>query len=302
MSIASEITRINQNIADAYTALGTKGATLPQSQNSANLVSTINTVTTLDQYIEGEVTNYTGYATTVAENALRNTSSLVSVNLPYAERVDRFGFAYCRNLESVRLDSCTYLHTEAFYDCSKLSSVYAPELLTAGGTYSAGQSGNFTYCYALKNVDFPKLQMVGVYDFSYSGVENVNIPEVKEIYSYGFGNCQSLKHIVLPKVEILGYSAFKDCKNLRRIDFHAITTHALDAYSGCTSLTELIIRRRLTYPIAGPGQSGTFTIPNNTIIYVENADLTWYQSTSGWSTFYDAGRIKSVDELPPLEE
>lgn len=46
MSIASEITRINGNIAAAYTALEGKGATLPAagSQNSANLADTIDTI------------------------------------------------------------------------------------------------------------------------------------------------------------------------------------------------------------------------------------------------------------------
>lgn len=48
MSIASEITRISGNIADAYTALDGKGATMPASgsQNSANLADTIDTIST----------------------------------------------------------------------------------------------------------------------------------------------------------------------------------------------------------------------------------------------------------------
>lgn len=46
MSIASEIERISGNIADAYTALDAKGATLPESQNSANLADTIDSVPT----------------------------------------------------------------------------------------------------------------------------------------------------------------------------------------------------------------------------------------------------------------
>ena len=46
MSIASEITRINNNIANAYTSLNAKGATMPQDQNSANLADTIDSITT----------------------------------------------------------------------------------------------------------------------------------------------------------------------------------------------------------------------------------------------------------------
>lgn len=45
MSIASEITRINNNISSAYTAANAKGATLPQIQNSANLATCINSIT-----------------------------------------------------------------------------------------------------------------------------------------------------------------------------------------------------------------------------------------------------------------
>ena len=41
MSIASEITRIKNNIEDAYTECENKGATLPQDQNSDNLADTI---------------------------------------------------------------------------------------------------------------------------------------------------------------------------------------------------------------------------------------------------------------------
>ncbi len=46
MSIASEITRINTNIANAYTACNNKGATIPQTQNSANLATAISSIST----------------------------------------------------------------------------------------------------------------------------------------------------------------------------------------------------------------------------------------------------------------
>ena len=46
MSIASEISRISGNVADAYTAANAKGATMPVSQNSDNLATTISTIPT----------------------------------------------------------------------------------------------------------------------------------------------------------------------------------------------------------------------------------------------------------------
>lgn len=46
MSISSEILRIQGNVSDAYTAANAKGATMPVSQNSDNLASTIATIPT----------------------------------------------------------------------------------------------------------------------------------------------------------------------------------------------------------------------------------------------------------------
>lgn len=44
MSVQSEITRINNNVANAYSAVGSKGGTLPTVRNSANLAAAINTI------------------------------------------------------------------------------------------------------------------------------------------------------------------------------------------------------------------------------------------------------------------
>ena len=44
MSIASEIVRINTNIANAYNEAEAKGATMPATENSDNLASTIATI------------------------------------------------------------------------------------------------------------------------------------------------------------------------------------------------------------------------------------------------------------------
>ena len=46
MTIATEIQRIKDNIANTYTALEEKGATLPENQNSDNLADTVASVTT----------------------------------------------------------------------------------------------------------------------------------------------------------------------------------------------------------------------------------------------------------------
>ena len=69
MSIASEITRIKNNIASAYTKVGNKGGTLPATQNSANLPNAIDTIPTgitptgNINITDTNVTDVTNYAT-----------------------------------------------------------------------------------------------------------------------------------------------------------------------------------------------------------------------------------------------
>ena len=73
MTIASEIQRIQTNIANAYDALEAKGATMPVTENTDNLVTTINTISGGS----GDVitaTNNTGSAITSGEKVWLNES------------------------------------------------------------------------------------------------------------------------------------------------------------------------------------------------------------------------------------
>lgn len=73
MSVASEITRINNNIASAYTAVSNKGGTLPQTQNSANLATAINSISGGGggsiQVINGIIEQYKASNQTISANS-----------------------------------------------------------------------------------------------------------------------------------------------------------------------------------------------------------------------------------------
>ncbi len=79
MTIASEITRIKNNIANTYTALSDKGATMPATQNSANLA---NTVASIPAGGGDTVTavNYTGSAITAGDKVWLNKKANVSAS------------------------------------------------------------------------------------------------------------------------------------------------------------------------------------------------------------------------------
>ena len=58
MSISTEITRIKNNIASAYTACNSKGATMPATQNSSNLASCISSISgggSIESFLQGSL-------------------------------------------------------------------------------------------------------------------------------------------------------------------------------------------------------------------------------------------------------
>lgn len=79
MTIASEITRIQNNIANTYTALSDKGATMPATQNSANLATTVASIPAGGGDTVTAV-NYTGSAITVGDKVWLNEKANVSAN------------------------------------------------------------------------------------------------------------------------------------------------------------------------------------------------------------------------------
>lgn len=89
MSIASEITRINTNISNAYTACNNKGATMPVTQNSDNLATTISSIssgispsgsTNINTNGTHDVTNYANAIVAVPQGILTCITDIYTVS------------------------------------------------------------------------------------------------------------------------------------------------------------------------------------------------------------------------------
>lgn len=64
MTIASEISKLNNNLLDAYSAIGTKGGTVPANKNTDNLTTAINSIPAGSPGITDSSILITGYDTT----------------------------------------------------------------------------------------------------------------------------------------------------------------------------------------------------------------------------------------------
>mgnify|MGYP003289368868 CR=1 FL=1 len=245
MSISSELTKLNTNMQNAYTAVNNKGGTLPASQNMDNLATAIGSIpsgssgyTELPSYqvVNGVASRRSGALT---GNEFSNITSVGTYGLYMAfERCEELtgfvdlssltsvgergfynAFAYCYGLTSVDLSSLTSVSTYgfygAFYICSGLTSIDLSSLTSVGssGLYSA-----FSSCTKLTSVNFPSLTSIDG-----SGLSNV------------FSSCTELKSVSFPALTSIGgsglYYAFSYCSKITDVYFNSLTTTSFGSYT-----------------------------------------------------------------------
>ena len=205
MSIASEITRISDNVADAYTAANAKGATMPVSQNSDNLATTIATIpTTAPTYYVEKTKNTNNVLTNssniidlkgindIGENALRyqyngisfpaNTtvdfSSLTQITGKYACGET---FSSTSGITSVNLSNLTTINgnnccNAMFSGSSSLTSVNLNSLTTISGTNACVNMFASTNIISLKLNSLTTLNGGSINGFTYN---NQSLTEVE---------------------------------------------------------------------------------------------------------------------------
>ena len=76
MTIASEITKLNTNLTNAYTAVDSKGGTLPQAQNFDNLATAIASIPS---------SGGSGILETIMENVVAGNNPVDTTALATAE-------------------------------------------------------------------------------------------------------------------------------------------------------------------------------------------------------------------------
>lgn len=248
MSIRSEITRINNNIAAAYTAAENKGATMPATENSANLAQTVASIPEAVQptLITKQITengtyaaaddNADGYSqvnvgvyevesylantltsvtlptlTSIPDNAFKNKSALVSVSAPNVTSLGVYAFQSCSNLKTISFSNqMTSVGANCFYDCNKLLLSELPDTITTIGARA------FQQC---KKIDITKLPS-----------------SITSIGNYAFYDCRAIPFLDMTHMPMvpptLGSNVFE---TRRELIFYFDTQAKLDAYSAATN-------------------------------------------------------------------
>ena len=234
MTIANELTKLNTNLTNSYTAVSDKGGTLPQAQNFDNLATAISSIPSGGVGITREVSAQGVYQMPISNFTFSLPSNATSVGLAALQ----YAFQNCTGLTSVDLSSLTSLNEEkclasAFQNCTNLTSVDLSSLSTFGGGNYGLQSA-FNGCTSLTSVDLSSLTTI---DNGSNNMDNT------------FSRCTSLTNLDLSSLTsiksngALG-SAFYGCTKLISADFSGLMemdgeNTMFSAFSGCSNLESI---------------------------------------------------------------
>ena len=137
-------------------------------------------------------------------------------------------------------DSITSIESQAFFNCSEISSI------TLKGVKTIGPE-SFKQCVMLSKIEL-----------------STNLNSIGE---GAFEKCESLKELILPDfITVIGANTFRGCSLLDNISLINIVQIRENAFLDCSSLKNLVLSDNLTY-IGSNAFSGTafdsFDIPNS---------------------------------------
>lgn len=261
---------VDSDIASAYTACENKGATLPATQNSANLANTIDSIPTgggggdvvenpalrlIDW--EGTILKEYSKADALALETLPTPSTLSAY-----EDVDHEYLLFqewSRNLANIKtwltsnpgerlnivaVYTTTDSETHNFWDSPRGEG--ATKISSQKRATAPIGNGVFTNYYSLRNINIPKsTTYVGTsafendYNLRFIGLPN----EIERIDASAFKDCRHLASIILPDgMTAIGNAAFQTCCSLESIFIpDSVTSMGYSLFKHCYSLKDVHI-------------------------------------------------------------
>ena len=215
MAIVDEIERIKTNIANAYTALEEKGATLPTERNSDNLSAVIVEVPTGSGDVELTNSYMSSIDTTRGANCTKLPDGITSIG--------DYAFYQCTNLALTKLpDTVHYFRQYCFAYCTNLNiheigpSPKIKDIVSGVGSYA------FQYCKGLTDIKFTE------------GVGNID--------QNAFDYCTSLTKVDLPStMKSLSANVFRNCTSLKTVICRASTPPSIQSSSFLSTIEEIYV-------------------------------------------------------------
>ena len=191
----------------------------------------------------------------ICSSAFSGCSNLESITLPFVGATEeatgdegKFSYVFGTvpdSLRTVIITGGSSICDYAFSDCSNLTNITIPQIVTSIGSYA------FQNCSSLTSFVIPD-GVASIETCTFSGcssLTNITIPEtVTSIGGHAFQDCNSLTNIAIPEtVTSIGSYAFQNCSSLASIAIpEGITDIKTYTFSGCSSLTNITIPETVT--------------------------------------------------------
>lgn len=280
MSIASEITRISTNVSNAYSAANAKGATMPTSQNSDNLATTIASIPSgtiegvyrtyrvvsgvLYNAIDQEFHPFPSDMENVSDYMLyrayaQTPASVLSGEIDLSMLKNLSGVSCCENMfaecpGNLIVDMSNLVSITGATSCKMMfgrSGITSANLSSLKTVTGANACDSMFYSdRSLTSIGFPSLETV-------SGAS---------AFSAAFYLNTSLTSLTFPKLSsITGRSAFSrafsTCYNLTSISFPALKSDSFGTVKGqFSSMLELVTGCTLHFPSNLDPETGSTVI------------------------------------------
>ena len=228
MTIASEITKLNTNLTNSYTAISDKGGILPQAHNFDNLATAVSSITasnntTLNVTPTTSAQNliptspYNGFSSVsvsavtssidsnISAGNIKKSVVILGVTGTYEGEDSDYNFSYRLLIDGTIQPSVMAITYEGYLNDTSIEG-----LNWCITNMNARAERMFRGCTNLKFVNFPKLK-------------DINNPNA---YFWMFRDCTSLQYVSFPKLKTItqanGYM-FYGCSSLKYLDFPVLT-------------------------------------------------------------------------------
>ena len=225
--------------------------------------------------LPASITSIESYAFQNMNYQETSNSSLLDVDMSACTNltvVESYLFSNAKGLTSVELPpNLTVLNSGMFLQCNRLGSITIPNSVTAISNE------------ALRGC---------------KGITSLAIPN--GVTTFGtdvFRECSNLATVNMPtSLNSIGIRAFYSCTAITSLDFPSgVGSIGTQMFYGCSALTHIVLRK--SDGVVTLGNTNAFSGCNNlTNIYVPDALVDTYKTTTNWST--KASLITKLSDLP----